>query len=147
MLRLYCYCLGRLRPEMFPGIGVLPGPDTESHVVNRGTPAAPLDNRSRMSQRGRVCVFGKSHQRLKPLLVMRSPCCGSSPRPHPRYGLWFRVLIKLSLSQPELSPSLQPRLGFPSPKYHDSESELSLFDSSYYSEELCTLYFVDLTSW
>ena len=28
---------GRLRPELFPGIGVLPGPATESHFVNRGT--------------------------------------------------------------------------------------------------------------
>jgi hypothetical protein len=52
MLRLYYYCL-LLLPEMFPGIGVLPGPDTESHVVNmnRGTPA-PLDSRSLMSRRG-----------------------------------------------------------------------------------------------
>ena len=25
------------RPEFFPGIGVLPGPATESHIVNRGT--------------------------------------------------------------------------------------------------------------
>ena len=31
-----------LRPEMFPGIGVLPEPATGSHVVNRGTPVAPL---------------------------------------------------------------------------------------------------------
>ena len=37
---------GCLRPELFPGIGVLPGPATESHVVNRGTPVAPLDSRS-----------------------------------------------------------------------------------------------------
>jgi hypothetical protein len=28
------YCPGRLRPEMFPGIGTLPDPDTGSHVVN-----------------------------------------------------------------------------------------------------------------
>ena len=33
---------GWLRPELFPGIGVLPGPATRSHIVNRGTPAAPL---------------------------------------------------------------------------------------------------------
>jgi len=33
--------LGQLRPEMFPGIGTLPEPATESHVVNRGTPVAP----------------------------------------------------------------------------------------------------------
>jgi len=31
-----------LRPELFPGIGVLPGSATESHIVNRGTPVAPL---------------------------------------------------------------------------------------------------------
>ena len=37
---------GCLRPKLFPGIGVLPGPATESHVVNRGTPVAPLDSRS-----------------------------------------------------------------------------------------------------
>ena len=29
---------GCLRPELFPGIGVLPGPATGSHIVNRGTP-------------------------------------------------------------------------------------------------------------
>jgi hypothetical protein len=32
MLRLYCP--GPLRPEMFSGIGALPEPATESHVVN-----------------------------------------------------------------------------------------------------------------
>jgi len=31
------YCPGRFRPELFPGTGVLSGPATESHVVNRGT--------------------------------------------------------------------------------------------------------------
>ena len=42
------YCPGRLRPELFPGIGVLPGPATGSHIVIRGTlitsgpPVAPL---------------------------------------------------------------------------------------------------------
>ena len=35
------YCPGRLRSELFPGIG-LPGPATESHVVNKGTPVATL---------------------------------------------------------------------------------------------------------
>ncbi len=38
---------GWLRPELFPGIGVLPGPATESHIVNRGTPVAPLGQPSR----------------------------------------------------------------------------------------------------
>ena len=27
----------QFRPELCPGIGVLPGPATESHIVNRGT--------------------------------------------------------------------------------------------------------------
>jgi hypothetical protein len=31
-----------LRPELFPGIKVLPGPATGSHIVNRGTPVASL---------------------------------------------------------------------------------------------------------
>jgi hypothetical protein len=31
---------GGLRPELFPGIGVLPGPATESHIVTRETPVA-----------------------------------------------------------------------------------------------------------
>ena len=45
------------RPEMFPGIEVLPHA-RESHVVNSETPVAPLDSRSRMSQRGRVTRVG-----------------------------------------------------------------------------------------
>jgi len=38
-IREWLYCPGRLRPELFPGIGVLPEPAsaTESHIVNRGT--------------------------------------------------------------------------------------------------------------
>jgi hypothetical protein len=32
----------RLGTELFPGIGVLPGPATGPHIVNRGTPVAPL---------------------------------------------------------------------------------------------------------
>jgi hypothetical protein len=32
----------QLGPKLFPGIGVLPGPATGSHIVNRGTPVAPL---------------------------------------------------------------------------------------------------------
>ncbi len=39
--------LGQLRPEMFPGIGALPKPATESHVVNRGTLVAPCRLRPR----------------------------------------------------------------------------------------------------
>jgi hypothetical protein len=35
------YCPGLVGPELLPGIGVLPGPATGSHVVNRGTPVAP----------------------------------------------------------------------------------------------------------
>ena len=33
--------LGQFRPEMFSGIGALPKPAVESHIVNRGTPVAP----------------------------------------------------------------------------------------------------------
>ena len=29
-------------PELFPGIGILPGPATGSHIVKRETPVAPL---------------------------------------------------------------------------------------------------------
>jgi hypothetical protein len=43
---------------MFPGIGVLSGPATESHVVNSGTPEAPLDRND---------TERKSHPRGKPL--------------------------------------------------------------------------------
>jgi hypothetical protein len=46
-----------LRPEMFSGIGALPEPATESHVVNRGTPVA-------LSAKG---PGKKSHPRGKPL--------------------------------------------------------------------------------
>jgi hypothetical protein len=38
--RLYCPD-PRLGSELFPGIGVLPGPATGSHIVDRGTPVAP----------------------------------------------------------------------------------------------------------
>ena len=31
-----------LRPELFPGIGVLPGPAAGSYILNRGAPVAPL---------------------------------------------------------------------------------------------------------
>ena len=43
-----------LRPELFSGIGVLPGPSTGSHIVNRGTPVtvAPL-GQPQLSQRSR----------------------------------------------------------------------------------------------
>jgi len=55
------YCPGRLRPELFPGIGVLPGPATESHIVNRGSPVAPLGQpQLNVPER-------KSHPRGKPL--------------------------------------------------------------------------------
>jgi hypothetical protein len=49
---------GRIRSEMFPGIGSLPEPATGSHVVNRGTPVAPY----RLIDPER-----KSHPRGKPL--------------------------------------------------------------------------------
>ena len=52
---------GWLRPELFPGIGVLPGPATESHIVKRGTPVAPLGQpQLNVPER-------KSHLRGKPL--------------------------------------------------------------------------------
>jgi hypothetical protein len=63
--------LGRLRPELFPGIGVLPGPATESHIVNRGTPVAPLGQpQLNVPER-------KSHPRGKPLQpwVTVEDCC------------------------------------------------------------------------
>ena len=50
--------LGRLRPEMFPGIGALPESATESHVVNRGTPVAPCRlkaQRKRLTRVGSPC--------------------------------------------------------------------------------------------
>ena len=53
---------GQLRPEMFPGIGALPKPATESHVVNRGTPVAPC--LWPLSAKG---PEKKSHPRGKPL--------------------------------------------------------------------------------
>jgi hypothetical protein len=31
----------RLGPELFQGVGVLPGPATGSHIVNRATPVGP----------------------------------------------------------------------------------------------------------
>ena len=52
MLRLYCP--GPLRPEMFSGIGAVPEPATESHVVN----SSPLSAKGPEK---------KSHPRGKPL--------------------------------------------------------------------------------
>jgi hypothetical protein len=52
---------GHCRPEMFPGIGALPEPPTESHVVNRGTPVAPClvkTQRKRVTRVGRPCSPG-----------------------------------------------------------------------------------------
>ena len=82
MLRLYCP--DRLRPEMFPGIGVLPGPATESHVVNRVTPVAPLDSRSRMSRRGRVTRVGSPCSPDFPNIVscLRSPIAAGPQMTH-----------------------------------------------------------------
>ncbi len=56
---------------MFPGIGVLPGPATESHIVNRGTPVAPL------GQPQLNVPETKSHPRGKPLQpwVTVEGCC------------------------------------------------------------------------
>ena len=56
--------LGRLRPEMFPGIGALPEPATESHVVNRGTLVAPCRLKAQRKRVARV----------------RSPCSPVFPR-------------------------------------------------------------------
>jgi hypothetical protein len=44
----------QLGPESFPGIGVLPAPDTGSHIVNSGTPvtaAAECPERERERER------------------------------------------------------------------------------------------------
>jgi len=46
-IRAQCCCPDQLRPELVPGSGVLPGPATGSHIVNRGTPVAPLGQPSR----------------------------------------------------------------------------------------------------
>jgi hypothetical protein len=55
------------RPEMFSGIGALPKPATESHVVNRGTPVAPCRpkaQRKRITRVGspRIPEFPKYHE-------------------------------------------------------------------------------------
>ena len=48
---------------MFPGIGALPEPATESHVVNRGTPVAPCHGHGRLkAQRKRVTRVGSPMQ-------------------------------------------------------------------------------------
>jgi hypothetical protein len=52
------YCPGPLRPEMFSGIGALPEPATESHVVNWGTLVAPCRlkaQRKRVTRVGSPC--------------------------------------------------------------------------------------------
>jgi hypothetical protein len=52
---------GQLGPELFPGIGVLPGPATGSHIENRGAPVAPLRqpqlNVPETESHQWVCVF------------------------------------------------------------------------------------------
>jgi hypothetical protein len=55
------YCPDQLRPELFPGIGVLPRPATGSHIVIRGTPVAPL------GQPQLNVPEKKSHPRGRPL--------------------------------------------------------------------------------
>jgi len=77
MLRLYCP--DRSRPEMFPGIGVLPEPATESHVVNRGIQVALLDSRKRMSRRGRVSRVGSPCSPDFPNIIVTILSCLRSP--------------------------------------------------------------------
>jgi len=61
-MRLYCH--GQLRPEMFPGIGDLPKPATEPHVVNRRTPVAPYRLKKKSHPRGKPLQssFPKYHE-------------------------------------------------------------------------------------
>jgi hypothetical protein len=72
MLRLYCP--GPLRPEMFSGIGALPEPATESHVVNRGTLVAPCRLKAQRKRVTRVTVCVESvHLKVaedKPVCVL-----------------------------------------------------------------------------
>ena len=53
----------RFVPELFPGIGVFPGPATESHIVIRGTP----ENSSPFGQPQPNVPEKKSHPCGKPL--------------------------------------------------------------------------------
>ena len=50
----YCSWVSSGRAEMFPGIGALPEPATESHVVNRGTPVAPCRLKTQRERATRV---------------------------------------------------------------------------------------------
>ncbi len=55
---------GSGRLEWLQGIGVIPGPATESHVVNRGTPEAPLGPPLTVSaslRLGGLCISIASH--------------------------------------------------------------------------------------
>ena len=67
------YCPGQRRPEMFPGIGALPEPATESHVVNRGTPVAPCRLKA---QRKRITRVGSPCSPVFPNIMscLKSPC-------------------------------------------------------------------------
>jgi len=67
---------------MFPGIGALPEPATESHVVNRGTPVAPCRlkaQRKRVIRVGSPCspVLDCRNQRvLCPFKTLAQSTCG-----------------------------------------------------------------------
>jgi hypothetical protein len=58
--------IARVGSELFPGIGVLPGPATESHIVNRGALLLALFN-SPFGQPQPKVPERKSHPRGKPL--------------------------------------------------------------------------------
>jgi hypothetical protein len=81
--------LGRLRPEMFPGIGVLPEPATESHVVNRGNPVAPCRLKA---QRKRVTRVGSPCSSVFPNIMS----CLKSPITAKRVVTVFRIVLSLA---------------------------------------------------
>ncbi len=80
--------LGQLRPEMFPGIGALPEPATESHVVNRGNPVAPCRLKAQRKRATRVAQLpgGASRALSDPYADKGLP-----------WGRWLLTLLGLAV--------------------------------------------------